>query len=288
LFAVFSASALGAGKPVFPSSGHGIELTYAHVGPNHAEIAASVSPNGAATTLSVQYREVGATEWITAGTKEVGSGTETVQFLVTIMPIVQGHKYEAQAVATNSYGTVTTAEKYGGTYRFNFKWIIAKSGGINTSSYIAPGTFQIEWQRSGYNLKLECNQSGAGEFGPEAVSESLEVTLSGCTYHFGNLYECHPKGSYIIWLDNTFYTNKGFNMEFCPGEEFVLSSVEFPNRFFVTGSATNNNDIESYEAVHPITMTTQGLVTGKSATVTSSSNWQLTGAFLGKNFALSE
>jgi hypothetical protein len=279
LFAVFAGSAFGAGKPEIQQ--YSVGYTGANYGPNHAELSALVNPNGAATSVTIEYeKRYAVEEWAVAGSMEIGSGSAYVKVTGQALPLLQRQLYRMRARATNSYGTIIRA----GTL-LELNWNVDNGIGkepITTSSYTAPGTFTTEWNGSGYSRKLACNQESTGEFGPEAASESLKVTLSGCAYYIGGKLECHPKGSYIVNLGNTFLAKNDISMEFCPGEEGVLSPVRFPNPFSVNGGS----DIGEYKTAHVMTMTTQGSVLGSSATMSMSTNWQLTGINVGKKFKL--
>jgi len=279
LFAAFSASAFGAGKPIFNPFGNGI-TSGGSVTPNQVELASTVNPNGAATTLTIQYREVGTSVWLTAVSKEIGSGTSEVKITGQAFPLAQNHHYEAQATATNSYGTVTTTENYGHTEKFGVRWNVSK--GIFTSAYINSGSLKIDWFSAGNGYKIECAESGSGEFGPEAVEGQHEnITASSCTYYINNIFTCNSKNT-DLKLNNVFQAEYK-NMQYCSGEE-VQHTLSFPEAFHVS---TEN----PYEPLvtRPVTMTTKALMNNNihtPATVTVTSNWQLTGANVGKKFSV--
>ncbi len=278
LFAAFSASALGAGKPQITAAYQNWGVGTLGTGPNHQQLVAVVNPNGAATTVTIKFREYGSTgAWKTVLSKEVGSGAETVEMSAQAFPLLMGKRYEGLVTATNSYGSSTS-----GFGLFGIKWRVFGSGeGSATSSYTAPGTFKSEWEPlSGYHGKLECGQEASGEFGPKAKSESLKLTMSNCSYYINNSLWCKPK-AFSLNLNNVFQAEE-VSLKLCPEDEY-LTPIRFSEAFLVYVGMP-----EDYAIVRPATMTASGTVLGHPATMISTSNWQLSGANVGKKFGMFE
>jgi hypothetical protein len=276
LFAAFSATAFGAGKPssvqAWGEYGQGS-------GPNQQEIGAQAIPNGYPTTLSLEYREAGTSTWLVAKSAEIGSGVEPVQITAHLFPIEQRKAYEIRATATNSIGSVTSAAVEAGV-----KWDVGKSISERkyTSAYSTSGTLKIEWEQpKNYHKKIECSESGAGEFGPEASNESLRITPSNCSYYIGNEFQCNPSSkNWELKLNKVLQLGYGLNTALCEpgGPEY---SMYLSEPFVATLGSPGG-----WAVAHPMTLTAKGLFGASSATFTISSNWELAGPSVGKMFRL--
>lgn len=275
LFAVFATPAFGAGKPTVQSGG-GFVVS-GHLGPNQAELGAFVNPNGAATTVQILYRLPLEEEFQATAPKEIGSGTEYVQYTGQAFPLVRGQTYEIQIKATNSYGIT---QKVGKSLKIN--WIIygESEGSPNpTSAYAASGgPLKTEWlTTAGVKSKIECSGvSGSGEFGPKAKSEGLNLNTSGCKYYVGNVFQCNIL-PITLNLDSGFGQSGSFYTSLCnEGGEWPITFGTF---------AVNDNTV-GYAVTHSMTMTAQGSFTTRAATTTITSNWQLSAENVGKKFGL--
>jgi hypothetical protein len=279
LLAVFSASALGAG---YPSN---VQMWSVPGGLNYRTYEASANPNGASTTLSIQSRPVGGSEWKTLASKNIGSGTETQLFVATVAPAWLSVKEEFRAIAENSFGsTIYSAGAFG--YRLD----VYQSGvpGEDTASYSSGGTLKIEDYVGGGFSKIECNASGNGEFGPEAVGGAhLKLSLSGCLWYMGGSLRCNPKLTLEPMSFSAEYAVPSAEVYFrCPEEE-VMHKLTYSGRFLTT-IGTETRPAEFKEVEKPVTMVGSGKIDNRTATLTVSSTWALTGANAGKKFYLAE
>jgi hypothetical protein len=277
LLAVFSASAFGAGKPT--NVGTSVEP-----GLNYYTVEAWANPNGASTTVTIQYRGVGSTEWHTLASKNIGSGTSIATFTSTLAPTWLGQKTEFKTVAENSYGSTTSVVEPWG-YRLKV-W----NSGIteDTASYSSSGKLMIEDYDSGGFSKIECNASGNGEFGPEAVGGAhLKLSLSGCAWYYGGSLRCNPKIALEPLSFSAEYAVPSAEVFFrCPEEE-VMHVLRYSGRFLTTlGSSTNAWWSPTVEK--PVTMVGSGKIDARTATLTVTSTWALTGSNAGKKFYLKE
>jgi len=270
LFAFFSASALAAGKPTARIS---FRWYHGYSGPNHVDLVGHSNPFGAATTLSLEDRKEGTSEWYTVDSQEIGSGTEEVETSEQAF-LVPRTAYELRATATNSYGTSSELIR-----DFGIRWSLRKQ--VETSSYVSSGTFKLEYEPIlGAHRRLECGESGFGEFGPGAKAEAFHFTASECSLYTNNEFVCHPK-SFTIYT-NSVYQAEPIKMELCPGEG-VLYPIAFNAPFLVTSLGA-----EEWAVKRPTTMTAPAQVGLYPATVSVSSNWQLAGENVGKEFTFRE
>jgi len=276
LSAVFSASAFAAGKP---SSVSVNADTYP--GLNYIKVTALANPNGASTTLSIQNRAIGQSEWNTIGSKNIGSGTALVEITATQEYNTLGTKLEYRAVAENSFGSGTSL-----TETFGVRLKIWQSGITeDTASYKSTGSFKIE--DSNMN-RIECSASGGGEFGPEAVGgEHLNLGLSNCVWSWQNHFRCNPIISpEPLSFSREFVVPAAEILFRCP-EEPTWHHLSYSGRFLTTlGSSTSA--WWSAEVEKPVTMVGLGKIDSAWSTATISTTWALTGSNLGKKFYLKE
>jgi len=273
LLAVFSASAFGAGKPTSVS-------TTIYPGLNYLTIEAYANPNGASTTVTIQYRGVGASEWHTLRSENIGSGTELQHFQATLAPTWLGQKTEYKAVAENSFGSTSSV-----TESFGSRLKVWQSGVTeDTATYSSSGSLKIEDYVGGGFSKIECNASGNGEFGPKAVGGAhLKLTLSGCLWYMGGSLRCNPKLTLEPMSFNSEYALpplvEGVHFR-CPEEE-VMHVLNYSGRF-LTKMGTEGWSTPQVE--QPVTMVGSGSIDARTATLTVSSTWALTGSNAGKKF----
>lgn len=274
LFAAFSPGAFGASQPAILSPG----VSALGSGPNHMTLVAEVNPNGAATTVGFEYRKVGTSQWLSAGSKAIGAGTSYVESTAQAFPISQLTHYEERIWASNSFG-LTSRE---GSETFGLQWDINKSYKEHTSEYAASnGTFRIEWYQDESYRRIECSSSGSGEFGPEAVSESFKLTTSGCAAYKNNTYQCSINP--ITLNLNNYYGKEGsstFYVDLCAGPEQHVP-ISFSTAFSVT-----DNSMGGWVTSHSVDMSASAKVSSMAATITNSGTWQLSGKNAGKTFAL--
>lgn len=277
LMALWSASASAAlPKSLTLESGAGLA---------YLQITGSANPNGLATTAKLEYREKGTAEWKVALTKELGSGTSSVEIgPITVNGVTPSVEYEFRLSATNKSGTVyDTTPTYGS---FLGAWIgIAGQLHNEGSEFSSAGTLKIEYTESGKPVKFECTESGYGSIGHlKGAGDSYHVTPSGCIVYISGKAVCEQK--LLGFTFNSTFTDELGTHYFIP----CFRDPEGPEWNFNLTAPLHVTGITWWSPKSPVTQavtaTAPGMVLGHSATFTINSNWSLSGENVGKKWGL--
>jgi hypothetical protein len=265
LMSLFSGSAFAAGKPT------SVNLNWASPGITHIEVKGTANPNGAATTVQLEYQNAGVYQ--TFLTKEIGSGTSSVNVNGMLNGLAPQTDYYLRVSATNKYGTV-----YSFTEHFAPRWeaIGAKTAG----SFASSGTAKFEYTAgAGTKVKIECNESGTGTIGSAgAVGDGYHGSFSGCVLYQDGAKVCNAPSTTVNL--NGAFVNEASQIAFpfpegCFYSTFAITTSE---PFFI------NMPLGVYQVTQPITLTEKGTWGGNVVTTTITSNWHLTGANSGLKF----
>lgn len=275
LMSLMSAPALGAGQPTQVSS----SMSGSAWGINHGEMFGWANPNGAETTLTLEYREQGAGEFQVAGSGSIGSGTKQLGIKRPLYGLKPYAIYELRTKATNAFGTV-----YGSIFSINTPyWEISKTSLSHVASINSQGTATFEWTHGGgTKYKLSCQEYGSGSIGGEwGTGTGWSPTLGGCSFYRGETLACKPEGT-SFKVDQAFtMTSEAIKFMF-PEACAYYSEVVFKaaNPFFVTMSGFN----KGLQSSQSLVLTNQLKFAGWNVDATISTNWSVTGADNGKAF----
>ena len=276
LMALFSASAIAAGKPTQVSANIKNPGSW---GINHVEGAAYANPNGASTTVTLEYREHGTSTFKSAGSENIGSGTTQINFQRLISGLKPLAEYDLRTTATNSFGTTTSSIGVVETPR----WIVhGMTKEDHVASFASTGTATFDLQMGSVKAHIACNETGSGTFGGYGgTGTGYKANLSNCTLYENEEEMCKPKVAPSLSLDQTFTsTSNLINFQFPSGcfyEEFTLAASE---PFFVTMPNFNKTNV----VAEPLTLTNKLKFGGNTVTATISTTWSLTGEDAGKLF----
>jgi hypothetical protein len=248
---------------------------------NHVDVEGTANPNGAETTVYLEYRKDSAAEYTTWKSAKIGSGTSRVQVTGLLGNLSPDTLYDLRTRATNSFGTTySRPEPYIAKWTGHFVTV-----GSGTAEVRSSGITTLEYSLGVNSVKVECNESGHGTIGNVGgVGDSFHPSMSGCvTYVNHEKAKCVPK-PFSLSLNQVFESeSKSMTMPGCPAEEgggeHVLSFVE---PFFF------NLPAERYKATQPVTMTTTAIRDGGTPVhVTFTSSWSLAGPNEGLLFGIS-
>lgn len=270
MLCLYSASASAAGVPTQ------VEASWRKSGIAHFEFVGKANPNGAATTLNLEYRKKGTAEaFTTVLSKSIGSGT-TQQ---TVSTVVGGLKpmvwYETRVTATNSFGSKTATDFW------ETRWRVAGvPAGTAVPYSTSGGNFRLEYTASGsVKTKVECNEASTGTLNStEGASDQFKLGLSSCVTYENGVEVCKPTAPWGITLNGTFTSELSYiNWNVCPNSETVMP-LSFTSPFIVTMA-------ELQKVEQPVTMTANASYGFWPATITINSTWRLAGEYSGKKFA---
>jgi hypothetical protein len=270
LMSLFSASAFAAEAPT--------SIVYeATEGITHVEIVGITNPNGASTTVNLEYRDASAGgEYVTLLSKSIGSGTTPVTVRGMLNGLKPQNYYQLRVGATNSFGTT-----YSAVEDYEARWKVEGKPQGYTTEATSSGTWKLEYKPGGIPVKLECNENGFGTIGHEkGAGDTHQMNLSGCVYYQNGKVICKP-ASFTFNLDASFKA-ENLSKTICPGEE-AKTAFSFPAAFLV-----DMPFFEFNELTQPLTMTASAKLNSNSVTVTVTSNWKLTGADAGLKFGAAE
>jgi hypothetical protein len=275
LMSMFSVSAFGAGKPTEVSSG----ISGPSLGLNHAEMVGWANPNGADTTVTLEYREHGASEFKVAGSGSIGSGTKTLGIKILLNGLKPYAQYDLRTKASNEFGTV-----YGSIPIFETPyWEISNTSLSHVAGVSSSGSANFEWKIGINELKISCGLNGSGWIGGEWGNETgWSANLTSCKFYENGKLRCQPYEAHFT-VDQTFATAGGY-LNFVFPEGCFYSEVKFqaPNPFFVTMSGFN----KALQVTQPMVLTNNLSWAGNTVNATISTNWSLTGADSGKAFGV--
>ena len=135
-----TAASTGSSRPSINS------YSFTNIADNTATLLASVTPNGAATTVNFQYGLSSAYGSSTQG-QSVGSGNSATNVTANLTGLTAGATYHARAVATNSVGVT-----YGGDFTFTTTSTLQKPSVTTTPASFVGGTYA--------NLNADVNPNG--------------------------------------------------------------------------------------------------------------------------------
>jgi len=266
LAAVFSSSAMAAGKPTEVKSGFNFAITKV----NKIGMSGWANPNGASTTVTFEYKKPTESTYKVLATQAIGSGTTQVK--VTANGVAPpGTEYDIRISATNSFGTTTGSSGF-----FYSDWDIVL--GTKPFTIGSEGTWTLAWKQVGTEYKIQCDENSSGTLGnAEALGDSFHVSTSGCGYYANNVKQCSLSPiSYT--LNNVFETAPLY---------VTLCGAEFESKITLPGAMEVGMPLESYTVSKAVTLTDNGSFNGSAATLTQNSTWFATGANVGKKFGFS-
>ena len=251
--------------------------------PTSVQFLTNVNPNGAATTVKVEYAETNPEKgeyqiWSTQG---IGSGSANVPVTAHPTGLAPRKTYQWRVTASNSSGSTV---KYGTTSKS--QWHV--EGLANGTSKPVPvgisGTFALEYNSSGVPIKLECHSSGSATIHTlYGASDSYSMTMSNCHYYVYGTEACTPKKGFSLSFTGTLTSKESYVLpEFCPGEG-EKTPVNFQHPFaaqLVSGGW--ENPVSGFVVTDDVT------VKGNAGTITMNQEWWLAGEYLGKKFWVEE
>ncbi len=270
-------TALAAGQPLSVSTTMAGGSVNQNI--NHDRATGWANPNGSPTTVTIEYRKQGESEYKVAGSGSLGSGETVVGIQKTITGFSPEALYEVRTKAQNAYGTVLGSPEI---YNTPF-WTIKGVSESHQASTASSGTATFEWTVSGTVEKISCSESGGGWLAhTPGTANSQGMTLSGCVRYENGKAVCSPSNSSIVNLDSTFSVQGGIvNFVFPAGCFYgeVHIAVATPL------SAEVSNFNKSYNSTQTVTMTGAGSWGGSSVSISLSTTWWLTGEDSGRLFA---
>lgn len=280
LMSLMSASAFGAGAPT--------EMYWApgatkFTSTNSAELSGVANPNGANTTLTIEYREPGAAEFKVAGSGNIGSGTKLEFAYAPVIGVKPNMGYETRAKATNQYGTAYSPI---GIWTSPV-WRVKGFELTHVADVKATGTATFEWPLAGQKYKLSCEVNGNGSIGGKwGTGTGIAAELSGCGFYRNSVLQCKPSPGNQLELDQAFVASKIPALWFSLAKGCYYSeTVEFVAQ---TPFSATMSKLFKYELNQSLVMTNQLLVAGSPVTATISTNWSLAGMDIGKSFGVFE
>lgn len=271
LLAVTASSAFAAGKPTE------VRREFAKYGINHVEMKAIANPNGAATTLSIEYKRSSEKSFKLVLSKEIGSGSTAVTIGNVVSGLVPGAHYEIKVLAVNSFGTVTVTEEW-----FESVWRVNKTNTV-PAEFAHSGQAMFEMKIGGSPLAIKCSESGYGVLGHKgAVGDSYNVTLSNCRYYQNGEEICKPT-PHGFSLNGAFVNEAGYIY-------FDFPEGCFPERqpvFHLSEAFFVEAPFNIFTVKQPLTMTSKATWGGNVVNITISSEAELTSEHVGQVFGVS-
>ena len=271
LMSLMSATAFAAGAPTEVN-----QTAASSWGLNHVELSGGANPNGASTTITLEYRQAGTSEFKTLVSGSIGSGSKQLNINGLLTGLKPYGQYETRVKASNEFGTVY------GTVRTHETpyWEISKTSLSHVAGVKSSGTATFEWNVGLYDMKISCQESGGGWIGGEwGTGSKWSTSLTNCNFYQSGKLMCKPKGT--LFVDETFTAN-GNEVHFSFPEGCFYEEVFFqaPDPFYVTMPNFDNGYLLTQQLV--LTNTLKWAYNPVKATITT--NWSLTGADAGKTF----
>lgn len=272
LMSLYSATAFAAGAPTE------VQASASGWGLNHVNGGAHANPNGAETTVTVEYRQAGAGSFQSAGSGSIGSGTTKKGISRLINGLKPYGYYELRAKASNEFGTVYSSV----VIMESSYWQIEKVSETHVASFTSTGTAKFEWKWGGYNIKVSCNETGSGTLGGEwGTGTGYTVNLSNCRTYQNEKEICKANDAFFS-VDQTFTSKSGTVGLVFPegGCTFGEVSMQAPDPFLV--EMTNFN--KAKQLSQPMTLTNNLKWGSITVSATISTTWSLSGEDKGKLF----
>jgi hypothetical protein len=273
LTALFSSTAFGAGKPTEVTAG----AKYATITLNSFEQRAAANPNGAETTVTLEYREAGAATYQVAGTQNLGSGTSQLATYKLLKGVKPDGEYELRTKAVNSFGTV-----YSSVYLYESSyWYVTGTTGSHHSPFKSSGTANFEWTMGSTAIKISCNESGSGQLGGAwGTGNTYTPNLSKCVLYENGKEICKPNNSFFT-VDQAFISTTGtIGMVFPEGCFYGEMTMNAKEAFTVEMPSFNKKAL-----TQAMTLTNRLAWGSYPINLTISTTWSLTGEDSGKEFA---
>jgi hypothetical protein len=278
ILAVGVDAASAAGKPTSLEVTNGNGLG----GYSVMELTVKVNPNGAGTSVAIEYREDGAKEetpWTKGLTHEL-SGT-TIRSYSEEFRVDPGKNYEVRVKAKNLFGTTETAIVH------KVATAVTTTGGkgLTNVPFASSGVAIFAFTYIGMNINVVCNETSSGSVGsPGGIKDVYKYEMSGCKsyYHGGEEGPCAVKNfSFTLKGPTLAVTGTGFialpSYECAPGDQWQI----YPGSFRVV----DNGNPTEYSKVRPISLTATGhLYATNPAEIIIESNWLLSAEYTGTPF----
>jgi hypothetical protein len=269
LVAVLAAAALSAGS----ASAAGVpQIAFSSAGTytlNEYTATPEINPNGAETTVKLEYGPKSVTEFSTKPIS-IGSGTSYVKVSAPIRGLHPHSEFVYRINATNSYGTKQT-EAFGRETGYfastKVKW---------PATYSASGNLKIFI--SGFNATISCTETGEGKLYSWLAEPLDSYTIDPGTCVVEGQPACKIANPVPITLQDTFWAGSPFLL-LEMGESCTLPSIQ------LNAQEAFKVDIpKTHASTQPVTLTMNTTWGLHNVTVTNSSNWKLTGVNAGQQF----